>query len=86
MVAPWTVIRADDKLSARISLIRDLLTQKEESQSRPPRSIPTLSSAFTGMRSAMGRSRNEAAEAARILPRCSFGRMGRGIALSCLGL
>ena len=27
MVAPWTIVRADDKASARIGLIRDLLTR-----------------------------------------------------------
>ena len=29
LVAPWTVVRADDKPSARINLIRDLLTRLE---------------------------------------------------------
>lgn len=29
MVAPWTIVRADDKSSARIGLIRDLLTRSE---------------------------------------------------------
>lgn len=29
MVAPWTIVRADDKPSARINLIRDLLTRLE---------------------------------------------------------
>ena len=29
MVAPWTIVRADDKPAARINLIRDLLTRLE---------------------------------------------------------
>ena len=29
MVAPWTIVRADDKPLARINLIRDLLTRSE---------------------------------------------------------
>ena len=29
MVAPWTIVRADNKASARINLIRDLLTRLE---------------------------------------------------------
>lgn len=29
MAAPWTIVRADDKPSARINLIRDLLTRSE---------------------------------------------------------
>jgi polyphosphate kinase len=29
MVAPWTIVRADDKPSARINVIRDLLTRTE---------------------------------------------------------
>ena len=39
-VAPWTVVRADDKRSARIQVIKDLLTRLDYPGKNPSRTLP----------------------------------------------
>lgn len=47
MVAPWTIVRADDKPSARINLIRDLLTRSEFEGKERQADLPDPEVVFT---------------------------------------
>ena len=47
MVAPWTIVRADDKASARINLIRDLLTRLEFKGKNRQADLPDPDVVFT---------------------------------------
>jgi polyphosphate kinase 2 (PPK2 family) len=55
MVAPWTIVRADDKLSARINLIRDLLTLLEFKGKDRQADLPDPEVVFSFHKEAIGK-------------------------------
>jgi polyphosphate kinase len=55
MVAPWTIVRADDKPSARINVIRDLLTRLEFKGKDRQADLPDPDVVFSFHKEAIGK-------------------------------